>query len=93
VSEDVAMGKQIWVLGLIVTMLLMIGEAELNPGLKADQEKINQIIVYFWNQEEMKDIKSLLETHIKELKEINDAYPDLGTKSDKLTEVISDVSK
>jgi len=64
----------------------MIRGVEPNPGPKADQEKIDQIIVNLRNQEkESKDIRSLLETRKQEMKEINDAYRDIGKKNfDKL---------
>jgi DNA anti-recombination protein RmuC len=39
-----------------------------------------------------KYIKSLLETHKQEMKEIKDAFRDLGPKFDKLTKVISKVT-
>jgi hypothetical protein len=51
-DEDMALGNQIWVLGLTVTLLLMTGGVETNPEPKADQKKIDQIIIYLRKQEE-----------------------------------------
>jgi hypothetical protein len=44
-----------------------------------------------WNQEESKGIKSLLETHNKEIKEMKDGTWNLGPKFEKLIKVINEV--
>lgn len=63
--------SQIWFLGLAIMVLLVIGGVKLNLGLPVDQGKTDQILVHVQNQvKESKVIKSLLETHNSEMKEI-----------------------
>jgi hypothetical protein len=59
---------------------------ELNPGPPVDQGKIGQILACVTNKEkERKEIKSLLETHSQEIKEIKNVTHDLGPKFEKLS--------
>jgi uncharacterized membrane protein YhiD involved in acid resistance len=93
VTQDVAMGNQILVLGLIVIVLLMIKGLESNPGSKDNQEKIDQLTVHLQNEkDESEAIKSLLETQKQEMKEIKYAHRDLGTKFHKVAEVMTEVT-
>jgi hypothetical protein len=73
VCEEVVMGRQIWFVRLVIMVLLVIGGVKLNPGPPVVQGKIKQILVHVQNQEkESKGIKSLLNTHSQEIKQIKD---------------------
>jgi uncharacterized protein YoxC len=76
----------------MIMALLVIGGVELNPGLPEGQEKTDQISTYVRNQEkECKVIKSLLEPHNQETTKIKKKTNALGSKIEKLSEVINEV--
>jgi hypothetical protein len=48
----------------VITVLLVIGGVEVNPGPQVEQGKIDQILAYVKNQEnESKIIKQMVELH------------------------------
>jgi hypothetical protein len=73
-------------------MLLIIGEAGLNPGLQVEKAKIDQILSYVKNREkEKKAIKELSEAYKLEISNIKKGTEALGTRFEKLSEMINEV--
>jgi hypothetical protein len=63
--------NKVWCLGLVATVLLVIGGVLLNRGPQVELSKIVEIISYVNNQgKENKAIKGLLEGHKQEMVEM-----------------------
>jgi DNA repair ATPase RecN len=75
----------------VITVLLVIGGVELNPGPPVCQGKIDQILAHLRNQEKSKRIKSLLESHKQEINKIKDKTRVFGPKCEKLIEAMYEV--
>jgi hypothetical protein len=50
-TQEVMEGNQCWFVGLVIMVLLVVGDVELNPGPTVEQEKLDQILTHVRNQE------------------------------------------
>jgi hypothetical protein len=85
-TREVMEGNQCWFVGLVIMVLLVVGDTELNPGQTMGQEKIDHILTHVRNQEREQGDKKLLETH--EIREMKNGNKELVVKFEKLSEAI-----
>jgi hypothetical protein len=83
---------QVWFLGVVVAVLLVIGGVEMNPGPAVEQGKIDQILAYVKNQEkDSKIIKQLVELHKQVLAEMKKCTEALDQKLDRVNETVNKI--
>jgi hypothetical protein len=86
-SEKV--GGTSWSIGLVISVLLVVGVVEVNSGLQTELEKSDQILTNVKNQEkETKSINGLLEAHDNEIGSIKVGRKEIGAKLERLSAAI-----
>jgi hypothetical protein len=86
-------GWETWFWGFVLMMMLVIGGVEVNPGLPVEQEKIHQILTHAKSGKGVtSDKKILQESHNQEMDTMKKRTFAPGSKFEKLTEIIDEVT-